>query len=129
MAASPTLPRKTTDIGESWGPGSSRAWLRAMFMQPVTEAAARSAARWRPIAPVSLAPAPCATIGSGGVMFVPLTLSDFLYRAEMVYGARLAVVDEPQPPGGGLGRFTYAELGTMARSLAAALDELGVAEG
>src|SRR5262245_61197486 len=62
-------------------------------------------------------------------MFVPLTLSDFLYRAEMVYGERVAVVDEPQPPGGGLGRFTYGELGAMARSLAAALDELGVADG
>ena len=59
-------------------------------------------------------------------MIVPLTLGDFLERAELVYGAREAVVDEPNPPGGGLGRFTYAELAEMARSLAAALDELGV---
>ena len=64
-----------------------------------------------------------------GCMQVPLTLIDFLYRAELVYGERIAVVDEPQPPGGGLGCITYAELGRMARSLAAALDELGVAEG
>ncbi len=62
-------------------------------------------------------------------MHVPLTLSDFLYRAELVHGARIAVIDEPHPPGGGIGRITYAELGAMARSLAAALDELGVAEG
>src|SRR6185295_15860280 len=31
-------------------------------------------------------------------------------------------------PGGGLGRFTYATFAEMARSLAAALDDLGVAE-
>jgi fatty-acyl-CoA synthase len=60
-------------------------------------------------------------------MIVPLTLADFLDRAELVYGNREAVVDEPNPPGGGLGRFTYAQFGDMARSLAAALDELGVA--
>ena len=61
-------------------------------------------------------------------MIVPLTLGDFLERAELVYGAREAVVDEPNPPGGGLGRFTYAELAERARSLAAALDDLGVGE-
>src|SRR5688572_15789792 len=62
-------------------------------------------------------------------MHVPLTLCDFLYRAELVHGARVAVVDEPDPPGGGLGQITYAELGDMARSMAVALDEMGVAEG
>ena len=51
-------------------------------------------------------------------MIVPLTLKDFLERAELVYGDRVAVVDEPNPPGGGLGRFTYAQFGEMARSLA-----------
>ena len=40
-------------------------------------------------------------------MIIPLTLSDFLERAELVYGEREAIVDEPKPPGGGLGRFTY----------------------
>jgi fatty-acyl-CoA synthase len=59
-------------------------------------------------------------------MIVPLTLVDFLERAEHVYGDRIAVVDEPNPPGGGLGRFTYAQFGAMARSLAGALDDLGV---
>ncbi len=61
-------------------------------------------------------------------MIVPLTLGDFLERAELVYGHREAVVDEPDPPGGGLGRFTYAAFAEMARSLAAALDDLGAAE-
>jgi acyl-CoA synthetase (AMP-forming)/AMP-acid ligase II len=61
-------------------------------------------------------------------MIVPLTLGDFLERAETVYGDRVAVVDEPSPPGGGLGRFTYAQFGAMARSLAGALDDLGVGQ-
>jgi acyl-CoA synthetase (AMP-forming)/AMP-acid ligase II len=62
-------------------------------------------------------------------MIVPLTLIDFLERAERVYGQREAVVDEPDPPGGGLGRITYRQFADMSRSLAAALDDLGVAEG
>jgi len=62
-------------------------------------------------------------------MIVPLTLADFLERAEQVYGDRVAVVDEPSPPGGGLARVTYAEFAGMARSLATALDALGVGEG
>jgi acyl-CoA synthetase (AMP-forming)/AMP-acid ligase II len=62
-------------------------------------------------------------------MIVPLTLVDFLERAEFVYGDREAVVDEPNPPGGGLGRITYGQFARMARSLAAALDDLGVAAG
>jgi fatty-acyl-CoA synthase len=61
-------------------------------------------------------------------MIVPLTLGDFLERAELVYGHREAVVDEPNPPGGGLGRFTYARFAEMARSLAATLDDLAVGE-
>src|SRR5215470_6405503 len=60
-------------------------------------------------------------------MIVPLTLGDFLERAELVYGHREAVVDEPNPPGGGLGRFTYGRFAQMARSLGAALDDLGAA--
>src|SRR6187549_4254266 len=60
-------------------------------------------------------------------MIVPLTLGDFLDRAELVYGEREAVVDEPNPPGGGLGRFSYARFAEMSRSLAAALDDLGAA--
>jgi len=62
-------------------------------------------------------------------MIVPLTLADFLERAEHAYGDREAIVDEPNPPGGGLGRITYRVFAAMARSLAAALDDLGIAEG
>src|SRR5215468_6719181 len=62
-------------------------------------------------------------------MIVPLTLIDFLDRAELVYGQRDAVVDEPHPPGGGLGRITYAEFAAMCRSQAAFLDDLGIGEG
>jgi len=61
-------------------------------------------------------------------MIVPLTLGDFLERAELVYGHRVAVVDEPHPPGGGLGCVTYAAFAEMARSLAATLDDLGVGQ-
>jgi acyl-CoA synthetase (AMP-forming)/AMP-acid ligase II len=61
-------------------------------------------------------------------MHVPLTVVDFLHRAELVYGDRIAVIDEPETPGGGLGHITYRELAEMARSLASALDELGVPE-
>src|SRR6185503_10947771 len=62
-------------------------------------------------------------------MIIPLTLSDFLERAELVYGEREAIVDEPEPPGGGLGRFTYRRFAQMCRSMAAALDDMGVGEG
>jgi acyl-CoA synthetase (AMP-forming)/AMP-acid ligase II len=62
-------------------------------------------------------------------MIVPLTLIDFLERAELVHGHREAVVDELDPPGGGLGRITYRQFADMSRSLAAALDDLGVDEG
>jgi acyl-CoA synthetase (AMP-forming)/AMP-acid ligase II len=62
-------------------------------------------------------------------MIVPLTIADFLDRAELVYGDREAIVDEPDPPGGGLGRVTYGRFAGMARSLAAALDDLGVPAG
>lgn len=62
-------------------------------------------------------------------MHIPLTLADFLYRAELVYGEREAVRDEPDSPLESLGSITYRELGAMARSLGAALDDLGVEEG
>lgn len=62
-------------------------------------------------------------------MEVPLTITDFLDRAETVFADREAVVDEPDPPGGGLGRLTYGELAAKARGLAVALDELGIGAG
>jgi fatty-acyl-CoA synthase len=61
-------------------------------------------------------------------MKVPLTSADFLARAELVYGDRIGVVDEPGVPDS-LGDVTYAELGRRARALQAGLDELGVGQG
>src|SRR5260370_21312801 len=62
-------------------------------------------------------------------MIIPLTLADFLERAELVYGEREAIVDEPNPPGGGLGRITYRRFAAVCRSMAAPPDDLGVGEG
>src|SRR3954469_4508075 len=62
-------------------------------------------------------------------MRVPLTTSDFIDRAETVYARRTGVIDEPSPPGGGLGSLTYGDLATRAHAIAAGLDELGVGEG
>jgi acyl-CoA synthetase (AMP-forming)/AMP-acid ligase II len=60
---------------------------------------------------------------------VPLTIADHLARAELVYPDRTGVVDEPSPPGGGLGAMTYREVANLARAQAAALDERGIAQG
>jgi acyl-CoA synthetase (AMP-forming)/AMP-acid ligase II len=60
---------------------------------------------------------------------VPLTVNDFLERAELVYGDRVAVVDEPDQPARSLGVLTYHEVAERARAQAAALDELGVGSG
>jgi fatty-acyl-CoA synthase len=61
-------------------------------------------------------------------MQVPLTISDFLDRAALVYPHRTAVVDEPGVPGS-FGAMTYGELADRAAGLAAALDDLGVPVG
>lgn len=65
----------------------------------------------------------------GVVMRVPLTIQDFLDRAEVVFGDRVAIVDEPDPPGGSLGSITYGQLAQRARGMASRLDELGVGLG
>jgi acyl-CoA synthetase (AMP-forming)/AMP-acid ligase II len=62
-------------------------------------------------------------------MKVPLSVGDFLYRAEHVYGNRVALVDEPDPPGGGLGTKTWKEIADLARAQAARLDQLGIGQG
>ncbi|MCU1483819.1 MAG: AMP-dependent synthetase and ligase [Actinomycetia bacterium] len=62
-------------------------------------------------------------------MFVPLTIGDFLERAANVHGTRPGVIDEPDPPGGGLGTVTYARMRELARAQAAKLDELGLPRG
>jgi acyl-CoA synthetase (AMP-forming)/AMP-acid ligase II len=61
-------------------------------------------------------------------MRMALTVADFLDRAELVYGDRVAVVDEPGTPGS-LGRVTYGELAARARGMALRLEEMGVAAG
>ncbi|MGZ4648629.1 MAG: AMP-binding protein [Nocardioides sp.] len=62
-------------------------------------------------------------------MRVPLTTRDFLDRAELVYGDRIGVVDEPTQPAPNLGDLTYRGIARRGRAMQAALDELGIGEG
>jgi acyl-CoA synthetase (AMP-forming)/AMP-acid ligase II len=62
-------------------------------------------------------------------MRVPLTTRDFLDRAELVYGDRIGIVDEPTQPAAPLGELTYREVARRSRAIAAGLDALGVGEG
>jgi fatty-acyl-CoA synthase len=62
-------------------------------------------------------------------MKVPLTVNDFLRRAELVYPDRVAIVDEPDQPAESWGTITYAEMARRARAMAAGLDALGIGVG
>jgi fatty-acyl-CoA synthase len=62
-------------------------------------------------------------------LLVPLTILDFMRRAEQVYGERVAVFDEPSQPAAPLGPLTYGRLAALARAQAAGLDALGVGFG
>jgi len=62
-------------------------------------------------------------------VFFPLTVRDFLDRAELVYPDRLAIVDEPDQPAPSLGELNYRSLAALARAQAARLDALGVPVG
>ena len=62
-------------------------------------------------------------------MEMPLTVNDFLARAELVYGDRVAIVDEPDQPAESWGTLTWREVAARARAQAAGLDRLGVKEG
>ncbi len=62
-------------------------------------------------------------------MRTPLTIGGHLDRAATVYGDRIGVVDEPDPPGGGLGELTYRRVRELARAQAAALDGWGIGRG
>ncbi|MDQ3737580.1 MAG: AMP-binding protein, partial [Actinomycetota bacterium] len=62
-------------------------------------------------------------------MKVALTVNDFLYRAEQLYGERVGVVDEPDQPAESWGTLTYAQMGRRARAIAAGLDRLGIGVG
>jgi acyl-CoA synthetase (AMP-forming)/AMP-acid ligase II len=61
-------------------------------------------------------------------MQTPLVTTDFLRRAETVYGARTGVIDEPDQPYS-LGSLTYREVAALARAQAAALDQMGIEPG
>ncbi|PID96011.1 MAG: AMP-dependent synthetase [Actinomycetales bacterium] len=62
-------------------------------------------------------------------MLVQMTVNDFLRRAETVYGDRIGIVDEPDQPAPSLGNLTYAQVAARARSMARAMERLGIAEG
>jgi len=62
-------------------------------------------------------------------MKVPLTVLDHIERAELVYGDRIGVIDEPEQPAAGWGEITYARMAELARAQAAGLDALGVGLG
>jgi fatty-acyl-CoA synthase len=62
-------------------------------------------------------------------MRVPLTVRDHIDRAELVYGDRIAFVDEPDQPAQSWGSVTYREMAARARSMAVALDQMGVKHG
>jgi acyl-CoA synthetase (AMP-forming)/AMP-acid ligase II len=62
-------------------------------------------------------------------MKVPLTVLDHIDRAELVYGDRIGVVDEPDQPAASWGTLTYARMAELARAQAAGLDALGIEVG
>ncbi len=62
-------------------------------------------------------------------MEIPLTTSDHLERAALVYGDRVGIVDEPDQPAPALADLTYREVFDRSRALAAGLERLGVAQG
>ena len=62
-------------------------------------------------------------------MFVPMTVNDFLRRAELVYPDRVAIVDEPDQPAPSWDSIDYGEMARRARAIAAGLDRLGIAVG
>jgi len=62
-------------------------------------------------------------------MRVPLTVADFIERAELVYGDRVGIVDEHEQPAASLGELTWRDAARLARAQAAGLDALGVGRG
>ena len=62
-------------------------------------------------------------------MEIPLTVADHLARAELVYGDRIGVVDEPDQTAPPMPDLTYRQFAESARGLAAGLDGLGLDHG
>src|SRR6476659_3044319 len=62
-------------------------------------------------------------------VIVPLTVDDFLHRADTAFADTVAVVDEPNQPATPVPTTTYRELARRVRAWQAGLDALGVAPG
>ncbi|MBJ30073.1 MAG: AMP-dependent synthetase [Acidimicrobiaceae bacterium] len=62
-------------------------------------------------------------------MQVPLTIADHLRRAELVYGDRVAFVDEPDQVAPPLPDLTYRRVAELSRAMAAGLDGMGLDHG
>ncbi|MEU8887702.1 AMP-binding protein [Streptomyces sp. NPDC048442] len=62
-------------------------------------------------------------------MRTPMTISDFLDRAELGFGSRPGVIDEPVQPAVPVPDSTYGQLGVRVRAWQAGFDALGVGEG
>ncbi|OAB86825.1 AMP-dependent synthetase [Janibacter melonis] len=62
-------------------------------------------------------------------MRVPFSVNHFIDRAALVYGDRVAVVDEPAQPAPPLEDVTYARMRRLAHAQAAHLDSLGLEVG
>jgi acyl-CoA synthetase (AMP-forming)/AMP-acid ligase II len=62
-------------------------------------------------------------------MKVALTVNDFIRRAELVYGDRIGLIDEPDQPAPSWGDLTYKRVAELARAQAAGLDRLGIGQG
>ena len=56
-------------------------------------------------------------------MKVPLTVNDFIRRAELLYPDRPGIVDEPDQPAESWGTLSYRDVAARARAIAAGLDE------
>jgi acyl-CoA synthetase (AMP-forming)/AMP-acid ligase II len=62
-------------------------------------------------------------------MLVPLTVKDHIDRADLVYGKRVGVIDEPDQPAKPLANLTYGEFAERAKAMAKGFEKLGVPLG
>ena len=92
-------PRRSTSASPSWGQGYGISGLDACIQGVDGQAGRADRGPGRP----AYAPAAAIEPGGGNLVKVPLTILDFLDRAELVYGARPLVVDEPDQPAAPLG--------------------------
>ncbi|MDX3130134.1 AMP-dependent synthetase, partial [Streptomyces europaeiscabiei] len=58
-------------------------------------------------------------------MRVPMTIADFLDRAELGFADSPGVIDEPSQPAAPVAPSTYGRLGERVRAWQAGLDALG----